>query len=321
MLPNFICIGAQKSGTTAIAHILEAHPQLFMAQPRETRFFYDRLQYAQGIQKYEIQYFSAWSGQAAVGEKCPEYLYLPEVAERLYRHLGSDLKLIVALRSPAQRAFSHYRHNLAMLRESRSFAEALEAEANDLQKGKTIYPPYGYLDRGYYAQQLERYFRVFEPKQFLIVSFEQEIARNQKSLADRLFDFLGIKRFYPAGLPFKKGHPPLENLSVRLNQNEAYPQKSFVEIERRSFQLPQPILNWLRQLKRGKLATRESQVSRIYNPSPALIEFARSFNCHKPKIAALPRERELAINDYYFRKDIASLQDIVPFKVDRWLAD
>ena len=320
MLPNFMCIGAQKSGTTTIWHILETHPQVFLAQPRETRFFYEQTQFDAGLHRYEITYFSTWAGQVAVGEKCPEYLFVPEVANRLYQALGPNLKLIVTLRSPAQRAFSHYRHNFFMLQEDRSFEEALETEAANLQRGKTIKPLFGYLARGFYARQLKRYFEIFAPKQFLIVNFEQDIVSDQRDLASRLFDFLELEQFCPIGLPIKQGHPQLENLSVKLNLNKKDSQENFVEIERRSLKL-QPIKRWFRFLKQRRLAKIDHQTSRIHNPSDTLIQFARGFNTHKPKMMHLPRQQEIAINNSFFKGDIKSLQSLVPFTIDHWLAD
>ncbi|NER33275.1 MAG: sulfotransferase [Oscillatoria sp. SIO1A7] len=317
MLPNFMCIGAQKSATTTILRILEAHPQVFMSEPMETRFFLDTTQLAAGIQKYEIEYFSGWSGQPAVGEKCPGYLYWPGVAERLYRDLGPDLKLIVTLRSPALRAFSQYRHNLARLQESRSFKEALETEANEIQQG-TIIPRYGYIARGYYAQQLQRYFNLFDLKQLLIAKFERDIVRDLNGFTKKLYDFIGVDSFNPS--PLKRDFSELEYLSFGLSLSNANSKENFVEINLR---MPnsKSIPNWLKQLKRGKLSTNDPLVSRIYNPSAYLIQFARDFNSNKPKTHTLSREEELAINNCYFKEDIKLLQDMVPFEVNSWLAD
>jgi hypothetical protein len=318
MLPNFICLGAQKCGTTTIWHMLNAHPDICMAQPRETRFFYDDLRFAEGLQQYEIQHFSHWAGQAAVGEKCPEYLYVPEVAHRIYDTLGPTIKFIVALRSPAQRAFSHYRHNLTMLRESRAFDDVLEAEHGQIQKGERVRVPYGYLARGYYAQQLKRYFDLFDPDQLLMINFERQIVTEQHALCDRLFDFLEIERFYPKGMPFKAGHPPLENLSIQINQNSEDAQQHFVEIERASYKIGR-LHKLLRFLNKRKRVTRHKNSQRIYNPSESLIRFAYRFRENKPAATRLPRTEELQINRRYFRQEIEQLSALMPSVVKQWL--
>ena len=320
MLPNFICLGAQKCGTTTIWHMLNAHPSICMAQPRETRFFYDDLRFAEGLQQYEIQHFSHWAGEAAVGEKCPEYLYVPEVAHRIYDTLGPTIKFIVALRSPAQRAFSHYRHNLTMLRESRTFDDVLEAEHRQIQNGERVREPYGYLPRGYYAQQLKRYFDLFDQDQFLMINFEREIVNDQKKLCDRLFDFLCVKRFYAKEMPFKAGHPRLENLSIRINQKGEDAQQHFVEIERASYKIGR--LHKLKRFLTKRIhVTRYKTSRRIYHPSESLIRFAHAFRENKPAATRLSRTEELQINRRYFRRDIEQLSPFMPLVVTQWLEE
>jgi predicted acyl esterase len=117
MLPNFLCIGAQKAGTTTLWLLLNQHPDVFLATPRETCFFYDDVLYGGGITSYERNFFREWNGQKAVGEKAPA---------RIKDSLGDKVKLIVTLRSPAKRAHSHFRHNYQQLWEEFSFEDALQ---------------------------------------------------------------------------------------------------------------------------------------------------------------------------------------------------
>lgn len=203
MLPNFLCIGAQKSGTTTLWRILDAHPDVYMAHPRETRFFSDDAFFSEGPAKYEMTCFDGWRGQQAVGEKCPEYLWEPRAAQRILSVLGPEVRLIVALRSPAQRAHSHFRHNRARLRESRSFEEAFHASA-----GKAAIPAhFDYVGRGFYARQLGRFLEHFPATQIFAIHFEKEINSDQRALADRVYSFLGLKPHRPRAIPFHEGHP------------------------------------------------------------------------------------------------------------------
>ena len=317
MLPNFLCIGAQKCGTTSLWKILNAHPDVFLASPRETQFFHDDLQFADGAQRYEYRYFSQWSGQQAVGEKCPEYLYVPTVAERIQRTLGPDVKFIVTLRSPAQRAFSHYRHNLTALRESRTFAEAIAEEAEQLNAGRFVPVPLGYLGRGFYAQQLEAYFAHFDRNQFLIVDFDSDICSDQRSLTHRLCGFLNINRFFPTDLPFSEGRPRLDRLTVRLDEGSDDPTKHFVEVSQNSNRVSR-VRRLLTRLVRRQPQTGEG-VRRIYQPSKALVRFAKNFQQTNPSELILTREQEFEINRRYFRADIQALQTQVTFDVSKWL--
>lgn len=305
MLPNFFCIGAQKSGTTSIWKILDAHPNICMAKPRETRFFYDDILFEEGLIKYETEYFSHFKGEERIGEKCPEYLYVPKVANRLNKCLGKELRFIVSLRSPAQRAFSHYRHNMNQLRESRSFEQVIAEESSALQQGKFIEPPYGYIGRGYYAQQLKEYFKYFSKDSFLFVEFENDIIKNQVELASKMYEFLNIKNYTPKGLPFKSGHPKLEDLTVRYNKA-----REFIEIKRigssRTFL----------KLSRKKEAIEEVKIK---NPSFELIQFCNSFNSNKPSVNSLSKVEEQRINQQYFLKDIQWLQNNINSDFGKWL--
>lgn len=317
MLPNFICIGAQKCGTTTIWHLLNAHPDICMAQPRETHFFHDDLRFAEGLPKYEIEHFSHWTGQSAVGEKCPEYLFVPGVAKRIYDTLGPHVKFIVSLRSPARRAYSHYCHNLSMLREWRSFEEVLDTEEQQLQSGGQVHVPYGYVARCYYARQIEPYLALFDRKQFLFIHFERDLVTDQRMLCDRLFDFLEVQRFYPGQLPFQEGHARLKNLSIQINQNGDNPQKHFVEIARVDYSVSRAhrLFNRLRQPLR---VTRTNQKHRIYNPSVTLLNFAHGFQQNKP-MTSLSHCQEIAINRRYFCQEIEQLGSLMPSVIQQWL--
>lgn len=306
MLPNFLCIGAQKSGTTSLWRILAAHPDVCMAQPRETRFFSDDLFFAEGPVVYERTCFSGWRGQAGVGEKCPEYLFEPNAPARIRAVLGPQVRLIVTLRSPAQRAFSHYRHNWARLRESRSFEEAFAANVAARAAGLDLPGAFAYLERGEYAPQLARYLAHFDSGQLLIIHFESEIETDQQQLSSRLYEFLGLSTFRPQGLPFREGHPRLDQLSMHLDTSAPDPANHFVEI---------------RRPKSVKLLGRFRSVSseRIHGPSAALREFAMAFCRNVPVQDRLPRAEEVAMNRRYFAQDIEALQRLVPFDTSSWL--
>lgn len=289
MLPNFLILGAQKAGTTTLWHMLDAHPDVYLARPRETRFFHDDLLYGEGPARYELGFFSGWSGQRAVGEKCPEYLWNPQAPPRILATLGPDTRLIVTLRSPARRAHSHYRHNLAMFREARPFEEALEAESPD---GPAHY---AYRGRGLYARQLRR----FPRDRMLIVHFEGEICRDQHALAQRVCRFLEIAPPRPAPA-IRSGRPPLEGLRLRADQSQ-------VELAR-----PRP--GGLRALLR-----RGPAPQRVQSPSAGLLEFAGSWERSRAALRPLDAAEEHRLNRRWFAEDLEELRELVPFDVGPWL--
>lgn len=322
MLPNVLCIGAQKSGTTAIWRMLDAHPDIYMARPRETRFFCDDFQFQGGVHNYEIAYFGSWNGQAAAGEKCPEYLYAPEVPLRIREQLGPEIKFIVTLRNPAERAFSHYRHNLAMLREHRTFSAVIEQEAALLAEGRLPPIPFGYVGRGLYARQLKRYLGLFPAENFLFVSFEREVTGDQQQLADRIYAFLGVGSLQLAGLPFYDGKPPLAHLTVQIRPATDATTRPTVDIARRSFvrRRPRSLQALLARLHQRPSVSGTIESRRILNPSPALLDFAEAFNRHRPTATRLTPAEALTINHQHFAEDIAQLAPLVPFAVTDWLS-
>nr|WP_254305783.1 sulfotransferase domain-containing protein [Sphingopyxis sp. BSNA05] len=132
---------------------------------------------------------------------------MPKVPQRLHDGLGKDLRLLISLRSPAARAYSHYRHNVAQFRESRSFAEVVENEAMSLVTGKRDQPPFGYLGRGLYAEQIERYLDKFPTNQCHFISFEA-MTQRQSSIMQSIYSFLGVAPFKITSR-FRQGGRPL----------------------------------------------------------------------------------------------------------------
>ena len=104
---NFICIGAQKAGTTTLSDILSQHPDICIPPIKETKYFLFDVDYARGKTFYN-SYFSNYTGQKAIGEFDPDYLLFPFTAERIVATLGRDVKILVVLRNPADRAYSHF---------------------------------------------------------------------------------------------------------------------------------------------------------------------------------------------------------------------
>lgn len=305
MLPNFLCIGAQKAGTTTLWLLLNQHPDVFLATPRETRFFYDDLLYSSGANSYERNFFHAWEGQKAVGEKTPAYLFFEKTPGRIRDTLGADVKLIVALRSPAQRAHSHFRHNYQQFWESLGFDEALEREPERTAEGELARSTYGYLARGRYVEQLKRYYDIFPRENILVLIFEKDIVGNQEQLMSTLFRFLGVDDDIPMALPVSAGRPNIPEIEIVQNSELEYATKG------ETFFAPQGSL--LLRLPGG--------VTRcIRNPSPQFLDYARDFCANAPKEERLSRETELEINLAYFKDEISSLSDLIDCDLSSWIA-
>lgn len=203
--PDFLVLGAQKSGTTALYHMLIQHP-LVVKRTGELHFF--DLNYRKGVEWYQSQFPEKPEPHYLAGEKSPYYLFHPLVPSRV-KALYPHVKLIIVLRNPIDRAYSHYWHNVRDQRETLSFAEALKAEPSRLagQQKKLQQPGYkspsylrySYLARGIYVEQIQRWLNVFPREQFFIIS-SRDLKEQPVATMNSLFAFLGLPA-YPVSYP------------------------------------------------------------------------------------------------------------------------
>jgi hypothetical protein len=196
-LPDFLILGAQKAGTTALYAYLRWHPQVTGPSFKEVSFF-DR-HYARGERWYRAHLPIRRSG--IVGEASPSYLFHPLAPERV-ASMVPRARLIVLLRNPVDRAFSHYQHEVALGREPLSFEDALAREDERMQgelermlRDPTYFSHawwnYTYAARGRYAEQLERWLAAFARDQLLVL-FTEELAGDTAGTYRRVLDFLGV---------------------------------------------------------------------------------------------------------------------------------
>ena len=179
MLPNFLGIGAPRCGTTWLHKLLEAHPDVFVPQIKEVHFFDRHLD--KGIDWY-ANHFDKVSDSTAVGEITPAYLYAEDAATRIKEYLG-DIRLIVILRNPAQRAFSHYLNMIAHQRQAgrkqdRSFQEMTQLEPR-------------IIEEGFYCKLLRPYLSLFSRNNFLIL-FHDDVLQQPEAVWQEVCDYLAI---------------------------------------------------------------------------------------------------------------------------------
>ena len=200
--PNFIIIGTQKGGTTSLYEYLIQHPQILPSNQKEIHFF--DLQYQKGIDWYESQFASKSSPQFLTGEASPYYIFHPLVAQRLKQHYP-QIKIIVLLRNPVDRAISQYYHEIHHKCETLSLEKAFAVESTRLagETEKIISNPYyysfnhqhyTYLSRGIYIDQLKNWMRYFPKKQFLILESE-DLYKDPALTVNKTFEFLGLPHF------------------------------------------------------------------------------------------------------------------------------
>lgn len=215
MIPAFLIVGAQRCGTTSMYRALSQHPAVVKAVLHKGIHYFDT-QYHRGPAWYRshlpVREVARLSRRKAgyppvTFESSPYYMFHPLGAERIHCDLP-DVKLLVLVRDPVERAYSAYAHELARGFESEPFERALELEAVRLEgeaERMMADPSYvsrnhqhfGYCARGRYAEQLERLEGLFD-RQHIHVVDSGDFFANPRLVYDKVLDFLGLPHLsYP----------------------------------------------------------------------------------------------------------------------------
>jgi hypothetical protein len=196
ILPSFLIIGAARCGTTSLFVQLQQHPDVYLPPSKrpEPHFFLKEDEYRKGLRYYSNRFFTWWNGESAAGEASTSYIYQDYVPGRIHKHLP-EVRLILLLRNPVDRAYSHYWYSVQNGLESLSFEGALKKEEERIRHPNSQFEaevqPYAYLDRGRYYTQIRRYLRFFKREQLLILFFE-DLKTAPVDLVRATFRFLNV---------------------------------------------------------------------------------------------------------------------------------
>jgi hypothetical protein len=166
---NFLVAGVQKGGTTALHLYLAEDPAFAMCRVKEAHFFDDERQdwRAPDYAAYEALFPRRPDGPC--GEATPIYLYWRPALERIAAY-NPAMRLVLLLRDPVQRAWSHWRMEVARGAETRPFAWCIrEGRARVAAAPEGQHRVFSYVERGFYAAQLERLLELFPPRQVLVL--------------------------------------------------------------------------------------------------------------------------------------------------------
>ncbi|MGK7921731.1 MAG: tetratricopeptide repeat protein [Trichodesmium sp.] len=195
--PNFIIIGAQKSGTTSLENYIAQHPQVIPAIKKETHFWYR--DFDKGINWYLAHFPPIPKSENFItGEATPNYLENYQAAERIY-NVFPEVKLLVILRNPVDRTFSQYNHWVRLNWEERSFETAINSELEILRKnsekpqGDKNYwqQPGNYIGRGIYVEFINKWLAVFPREKMLILKGE-DLYQKPVETMKQVWKFLGL---------------------------------------------------------------------------------------------------------------------------------
>lgn len=239
VLPDFIIIGAQRSGSTSLYKYLIQLPGILPGSMKEVHFF--DAHYHKGVNWYRSFFplaatmknmANSTKGNVVTGEATPYYLFYPHAPERISETLP-NVRLIAILRNPVERAFSHYHHEVHLGVEQLPFNEAIERERKEIpaETRKILendryrsfsHQNYSYLSRGRYIEQIELW-RQYFPMENLLVLKSEDLFANPGRVLKQACDFMGVE--YPYSSDFRVHNSlPYQDLEpeTRVFLNEYY---------------------------------------------------------------------------------------------------
>lgn len=279
-LPNFIIGGAQKSGTTSLYYQLKQHPEVFLCDPKEPRYFLYEIAMATEPEKIEgralhfptrtleeyAALFEDSTGYKAIGEASAHYLFSPEVAVKI-KDTIPDARMIFILRNPIDRAYSNYWHAVRLGIEDRKVEDALAVTESRVTLGR-------------YAATLDQWFEVFAPEQVKLLIFDDFVKDNSAVFADTC-RFLEIDDSFTPDMSAKNKGGQMKNrrLGVFLEKTRTNPlvqsikpilprrvRNTFGEVRHRNFEkappLPRAVVSRLADYYREDIGRLETMVDR-----------------------------------------------------------
>jgi hypothetical protein len=299
-LPDFLILGAGKSGTTSLDNYLSEHPQIFISPVKEPNFFaylkhkaedFDIpeskehfLESVTTFEAYHALFQNAKAGQL-LGETSNTYLYGQHSVETIKEHVP-EAKLVAIFRQPAERLYSRFLH---LARENQlptpQFEHCLDRESIWWQRPDLI-------NEGFYYKHLSRFYKAFPKEQIKVFLFED--LKNPDLLFTELFDFLGV------------------DTSFRPSSDVVYNQSGFVK----------------NKLKNRLVGPNGLVIKSVKKVAPFFVKWAqqnpyferklnnmRASNLHKPKLS---KEFKAQLTNEVYKKDIQQLEQLIGRDLSSW---
>lgn len=302
ILPNFLVIGAGKSGTTSLYEYLNEHPEVFMSEIKETNFFAledeqlispdndpeQMKHYPWSVTRYKTyqNLFQKVKNEKAIGEVSPMYLYSQKAAKSIKKRLP-NVKLIALLREPVDRLYSRYLH---LARENRTpsnhFADSLDPSSiwwkrNDL------------VQEGFYYSHLDTYYKLFSKEQIKVVLYD-DFRLNPKQVLKEIYQFIGVEDSFSPDL---KTSYNVSGLIVNPKLDQLIGQNSILKAW---------INDHLPSL--AKLLTKQKKVKKWVNKM-------RKSNLRKPTLSNALRKE---ISTKIYHSEIEKLQLLIDRDLTHW---
>ena len=203
-LPNFLIVGAAKCGTSSLHNYLNQHPNIFMPSfnkegknVKEPQFLVknkvkNRLHFGVWTWEEYQSLFKQAKQQRAIGESSVFYLfYYQDAINEIKNRLGNDVKIIIMLRDPIDRAYSAFQHVSRGLKEQQTFEYSLEMEKGRLEKDKTLTPMVMYKEMGMYYKMVKAYLDSFKDVHIIL---HEDFSFSTSKVVKEVFQFLGVDK-------------------------------------------------------------------------------------------------------------------------------
>lgn len=231
-LPNFLCVGAGKSGTTSLYHYLKQHPEVFLPAQKELHFFawkdladlnggpgtaHSRSDWCKNLSQYS-KMFEGAADYKVVGDISPSYLHAPSAASQIAATLGKP-KIVILLRNPIDKVISQYMHLRRDGREILDLRGALAAEPERIaSKWGAMYH---YVATSKYDQDVARYQDAFGVENVRIWSFKKFVQQSEATMTE-ICAFLEIDpefKFAPPEKTNRSGKPRSRTVGRLIGPN------------------------------------------------------------------------------------------------------
>jgi hypothetical protein len=207
--PNLIILGAQKCGSTSLAYYLGQHPDIYLL-PQEGHFF-SKNSWENNIDNY-LNLFSNRQ-ERYIGEKTPHYFHHPSACKRIKKFCNNDVKFIVILRNPVDRAYSAYYWWSGKGKiDYKNFEECINAKITRM----------GIKGIGKYISHLKKWYKLY-PKECILCLKTEDLDNNPQQVLNKVCDFLSLPYFIPKYMGRKKvqKYKPM-NIRIRKILEEYY---------------------------------------------------------------------------------------------------
>jgi hypothetical protein len=194
MLVDFFIAGAQKCGTTALDYYLRSHPQIQMGLTKEIHYFDDETIDWNAPDRYRLESQFSWSAADVIrGEATPIYMYWPDALSRIATY-NPTAKLIIGLRHPTHRAFSHWRMETERGQETLSFEQAIGPEGRQrVQRSPGgVHRVFSYVERSLYSAQIATMLALFPREQIYFFRTDLLWWEHERIISD-VQDFLHVR--------------------------------------------------------------------------------------------------------------------------------